>query len=112
QGSIATKKLGTIAGRAACRIVDIEEGDPVRELTVVGITREYRAIAGGDLGCHVHRRLGAQVAQYPLDISGRSQPPRTARKVGYFQRGKLDGRIQRREDRQLRPDFVLRVFEN
>ena len=79
---------------------------------VVRISCVQRSVPGIDLGRHVHRRFRAKIGQHPLDITRGGQPSRAPRQIAHFQRGKLDRRIECHENRQLRANAILHVFEN
>jgi hypothetical protein len=58
-------------GHAPDRIIDVEEGDPVRNSLLYG-SGIHRTIPGIDFGRHASP-ISRQIAQHPLDVARRGQ---------------------------------------
>src|SRR5207248_8802475 len=78
QRPVAPEKFLPVTCERACRLVDIEEDDPVREFRIVKIASQQRATLEIDIGLNVEERLMAQIAQHPFAIAGEGETARPA----------------------------------
>ncbi len=97
QAAVAAEERGAIAGDRALPLAAVEEGDPCRELRVVGVAGQQRARAGVELGDDVGRVGGAAGAQHQLDVAGEREHPPPARPVAQLDHDELHRRVGRDE---------------
>ena len=98
---VSAQEFRAVACGRTRRVVDIEERDPIGKFIAVGISCIQRTVPGIDLGRHVHGRLGTQIPQHPLDVSGGGQPSGPAGPVAHLQHHELDRLVERHENGQL-----------
>ena len=112
QAAVAAEKLRAVARHAAARVVHVEERDPVGELGAVRIARHHRAALRVDLGDHVHRRLGLQIAQHPFHVAGGGEPARPAGVVAHLQHRELHRGVGGHVHAQFGVDAVFAMLEH
>ena len=111
QASIPAKKLLPVPGEGAHSIADIDERNAIGKLGVVIVARQQRTGPEIHFRLHVQQALLPQIAQYPFEIAGGRQAPRTPRDIAQFQDHELDRRVHRHVDPQLGGDAMLGVFK-
>ncbi len=98
--AVATEEFGAIAGDRAGPVQDVGEGDPVAELEPVRIAREQCAARRIDFGDYKLAGLFASPAEDPLGVISGRNSSRPVGPIGELQRYKLDGVVDRDENRQ------------
>ena len=110
--SIASEKLGSVAGHASRPVVRVQKCDSVGEFHAVRVARKEGAGAGIDVRHHMEDCLRSIVAQHPLHVGRGRQSPESARIVAQLEHGKFHRRIHVDVDGELRMNAALVMFED